>query len=447
MSNCPNRRHFLRHVTGCATLALGGLPFKHRSAEAAPNKKHKSIIILWMGGGPSHMDLWSIKTGSANQGPFEAIKTTADGMEISEALPKMAQQMKYMVRIESLNSRENNHRRGTIRMNTGFPADTLAACGTGYVKVPHLGSIVSYYVGNSDVSLPFFSVGSTATQIGPGFLGNAYAPFPAQNPGTLPENLGVPQMGDNNQTMARANRRRELLGMLEGNFRGAVAPHLTEEADRKAFADASLEHAELVDKALDVSLRTSNVFEFGAEDHKLLAEYGNNGFGRGCLLARKLVEAGVSAVQVDLGGWDMHGNIGEGIRRQGTGVLDPAFATLIKDLNQRGLYKDTLVVWMGEFGRTPRLNDNGGRDHWSNGWTIILGGADLKQGVSYGETDKDGTRITKNPVSVQQLYATMYTALGIDLRDRNLDLHDNFGNRFYIAGDGENVKPIKELLA
>src|SRR5262249_16126948 len=156
------------------------------------------------------------------------------------------EQMKYMVRIESLDSRENNHRRGTIRMNTGFPADMLAACGTGYVKVPHFGSIVSYYVGNSDVSLPFFSAGSTATQIGPAFLGKAYAAFPVQNPGTVPEKLGVPQIGDNSQTMARANRRKELLGLLEENFRGAVAPHLTEEADRKAFADASQEHAELL---------------------------------------------------------------------------------------------------------------------------------------------------------------------------------------------------------
>jgi uncharacterized protein (DUF1501 family) len=255
-------------------------------------------------------------------------------------------------------------------------------------------------------------------------------------------------MGDNNQTTARANRRKDILGVLEGNFRTSVAPHLTKDSDRKAYADASQAHTELVGKALDVSLKAgSKMFEFGTEDNKLLAEYGNNGFGRGLLLARKLVESGVSAVEVDLGGWDMHGNIADGVRRNASGVLDPAFAALVKDLNQRGLYQDTLVVWMGDFGRTPRINQGAGRDHWGNGWSVVMGGAGLKGGVSYGETDKDGMSIKKDPVSVNQLYSTMYTALGIDLKDRNLDLHDNLGRRYYIAGDKDNVEPIKQLLA
>jgi len=436
-----NRRHFMLRAAGSAALAAGGLGFLQKLG-AAPAKKYKSIIILWMGGGPSHMDLWTIKTGSANQGPFEAIKTSADGIEISAAMPKMAEQMKHMVRIESLNSQEGDQSRGTTRMLTGFPPSTLR------LQYPHLGAVVSYYVGNPDAPLPFISVGGTADRLGGGFLGYAHAPFAVQNPGTVPENIRPPQLGDNDETMARANVRKDLLGVLEDNFRGAVAPHLTKEADRKAFYDASQAHAELINKALDISLKAgTKLFEFGAEDNKLLAEYGNSGFGRGCLLARKLVEAGVSAVQVDLGGWDMHGNIGAGIRRLATGVLDPAFATLIKDLNQRGLYKDTLVVWMGPFGRTPRINDGARRTPWSNGWTIVLGGAGLKQGVSYGETDKDGLVITKNPVSVHELYATMYTALGIDLKDRNLDLHDNLGRRFFLAGDKENAEPIKQLLA
>jgi Protein of unknown function (DUF1501) len=395
-----------------------------------------------MGGGPTHMDTWTIKTGSANQGSFEALKTSADGIEISEAMPKMAEQFKYMTRIESLNSQEGDHNRGTIRMNTGFPPSTLG------VNIPHLGSIVSHYVGNPESPLQFISVGGTATRIGAGFLGNAYAPFTVQNPGTIPENIRPPQMGDNNQTTARANRRKDILGVLEGNFRTSVAPHLTKDSDRKAYADAAQAHTELVGKALDVSLKAgSKMFEFGTEDNKLLAEYGNNGFGRGLLLARKLVESGVSAVEVDLGGWDMHGNIADGVRRNASGVLDPAFAALVKDLNQRGLYKDTLVVWMGDFGRTPRINQGAGRDHWGNGWSVVMGGAGLKGGVSYGETDKDGMSIKKDPVSVNQLYSTMYTALGIDLKDRNLDLHDNLGRRYYIAGEKDNVEPIKQLLA
>jgi len=444
MFQSMNRRHFLKHVAGGAAMATGGLQFVNRLAAASPNlkKQAKHIIVLWMGGGPTHMDTWTIKTGSANQGSFEALKTSADGIEISEAMPKMAEQFKYMTRIESLNSQEGDHNRGTIRMNTGFPPSTLG------VNIPHLGSIVSHYVGNPESPLQFISVGGTATRIGAGFLGNAYAPFTVQNPGTVPENIRPPQMGDNNQTMARANRRKDILGVLEGNFRTSVAPHLTKETDRKAYADAAQAHTELVGKALDVSLKAgSKMFEFGTEDNKLLAEYGNNGFGRSLLLARKLVESGVSAVECDLGGWDMHGNIADGVRRNASGVLDPAFAALVKDLNQRGLYKDTLVVWMGDFGRTPRINQGAGRDHWGNGWTVVMGGAGLAQGVSYGETDKDGMSIKKDPVSVNQLYSTMYTALGIDLKDRNLDLHDNLGRRYYIAGEKDNVEPIKQLLA
>jgi uncharacterized protein (DUF1501 family) len=444
LSNSMNRRHFLAHMAGGAAMAAGGLQFVSKLSAAAPTmrKQGKHVIVLYMGGGMTHLDTWTSKVGSPNQGSFEPIKTSADGIEIPESMPKMAEQFKYLTRIESYNSQEGDHNRGTIRANTGFPPSTLG------VNIPHFGSIVSHYVGNPESPLQFISVGGTATRIGAGFLGNAYAPFTVQNPGTIPENIRPPQMGDNNQTMARANRRKDILGVLEGNFRTAVAPHLTKEADRKAYADAAQSHTELVGKALDVSLKAgSKMFEFGTEDNKLLAEYGNSGFGRGCLLARKLVESGVSAVEVDLGGWDMHGNIADGVRRNASGVLDPGYATLVKDLNQRGLLKDTLVVLLSDFGRTPRINQGAGRDHWGVGYTVVMGGAGLKQGVSYGATDKDGMSIKDKPVSVNQLFATMYTSLGIDLKDRNLDLHDNLGRRYYIAGDKENAEPIKELLA
>ena len=220
---------------------------------AAPSmkKQGKHVIVLYMGGGMTHMDTWTIKTGSPNQGSFEGLKTTADGIEISEAMPKMAEQFKYLTRIESYNSHEGDHNRGTIRANTGFPPSTLG------VNIPHFGSIVSHYVGNPESPLQFISVGGTATRIGAGFLGNAYAPFTVQNPGTIPENIRPPQMGDANQTMARANRRKDILGVLEGNFRTAVAPHLTKEADRKAYADAAQrapapfeEHAALLRRVL-----------------------------------------------------------------------------------------------------------------------------------------------------------------------------------------------------
>jgi uncharacterized protein (DUF1501 family) len=158
------------------------------------------------------------------------------------------------------------------------------------------------------------------------------------------------------------------------------------------------------------------------------------------------VEAGVSVVEVNLGGWDMHNNVADGVKRNATGQLDPAMGALVEDLVQRGLWKDTVLLWCGDFGRTPRINQNAGRDHWGNCWSVVLGGGGLKGGQSYGETDKDGMSIKDKPVSVSQLYSTIYTALGIDLNDRNKDLHDNIGRRFYLAGEKENAPPIKELL-
>jgi uncharacterized protein (DUF1501 family) len=140
----------------------------------------------------------------------------------------------------------------------------------------------------------------------------------------------------------------------------------------------------------------------------------------------------------------MHGNITNAITPANREV-DRGFAGLMKDLRETGLLKDTVVMWIGDFGRTPRINQGNGRDHWGVGWSIVLGGAGIG-GVEYGSMDKDGMRIEKDPVSPEQLYATIWTALGIDLNDRNLDLHDNLGRRFYIAGDKENAKPVKELL-
>jgi len=255
----------------------------------------------------------------------------------------------------------------------------------------------------------------------------------------------MPNMGDPNTTRVRGERRRGLLNILEDGFTLGLTPHV-KPSERKNIQDAAQAHRELYAKAFDVSLKTGpQVFQFNEKDNaKLQTQYGNGGFGRGCLLASKLIQAGVVSVEVQRGGWDMHGNITNAITPANREV-DRGFAGLMKDLRETGLLKDTVVLWIGDFGRTPRINQGAGRDHWGNGWSIVLGGAGIG-GVEYGATDADGMRITKDPVSPEQLYATIYTALGIDLNDRNLDLHDNLGRRFYIAGEKENAQPVKELL-
>jgi uncharacterized protein (DUF1501 family) len=432
----------MKHVAGGAAMTLGGAQFLSQlhAASGEMKKKGKHFIMLYMGGGPTHLDLWTSKVGSANQGSFEPLKTAAPGVSISESMPKVAAQFKNLIKIESLNSQEGDHGRGRFRLTHAFPPSTLG------VNIPSVNAIISHFVGNPDNPLLSVTVGGGGGEAG--FLGNAYSAFTVQNPGTVPENIALPNMGDERTTAARGERRAGLLHVLENNFRSFTAPHLTKPADRKAYSDAAQQHSELVGKALDISMKAGKkMFEFDAKDQALIkSKYGDNGFGRGCLLARKLVESGVSVVEVNLGGWDMHANVADGVKRNGTGVLDPGMASLVEDLVQSGLWKDTVLLWCGDFGRTPKINQNAGRDHWGVSWSVVLGGGGLKGGQSYGETDKDGISIKDKPVSVSQLYATIYTALGIDLNDRNKDLHDNIGRRFYIAGEKENAAPIKELL-
>jgi hypothetical protein len=438
-----NRRHFLKHVAGAAAVTTAGMNFAHNLQAAAPalRAKGKHLIVLWMGGGPTHMDTWDIHVGSQNQGEFQPIKTSAPGVEISEVLPTVAKNFNNLSIIRSLNSREGDHARGTYRMQHGFPPSAIG------VSYPGIGTIASYYCGSDDLPVPRTVLigGGQAGDVG--FLGGAYSAVQCNNPGTPPENMALPNLGDPNMTLARGMRRQGLLNVLENNFKFGLTPHITSEKDRKAVADAAQAHSELYAKAFDVSMKTGPaMFQFNAKDTKDLEKFGNNGFGRATLLATKLVQAGVTTVECNLGGWDMHAGIFANLARGNGPTLDKGMGSMMERLTESGLIKDTVVVWMGDFGRTPRINQGGGRDHWGNGWSVVVGGGGIIGGQTYGKTDDDGMSIKENPVSVEQLYATLYTAMGIDLDDRNLDLHDNLGRRFYISGEKENAKPIAQLV-
>lgn len=437
-----DRRHFIKHMSTAAAATVAGQTFVQNLNAAAPalKKAGKHLIVLWMGGGPSHMDTWAIQEGSPNQGSFSSIETAVPGIRIGELMEETAKRFKNLSVIRSLNSREGDHARGTYRLNHVFPPSALG------IAIPGAGAVASYFLGSEDIPLPrCVTIGGAGFGDG-GFLGAAMSGFPVNNAGQIPENISMPNLGDPNTTRARGERRRGLLGVLENNFTFGLTPHITKESDRKQIQDAAQAHRELYAKAFDVSLKTGPaVFQFNDKDNALLqSQFGATGFGRGCLLAAKLVQAGVVSVEVARGGWDMHGNIAQAITPANKEV-DKGMSGLVKYLEDTGLIKDTVVMWAGDFGRTPRINQGNGRDHWSNGWSIVLGGSGIG-GVEYGKMDKDGMRIDKDPVSVEQLYATIFTALGIDLNDRNLDLHDNLGRRYYIAGEKENAKPIKELL-
>ena len=212
--------------------------------------------------------------------------------------------------------------------------------------------------------------------------------------------------------------------------------------------DAARAHREVYEKALNLVVSTrKEVFNLDKEidgkpiDPKLKDEYGRRSaqrFGRGCLLARKLVEAGTACVEVSLGGWDMHQNIHTTLATRQLPNLDKAMGTLVKDLDQRGKLKDTVIVWMGDFGRTPRINQNAGRDHYPRAWCVVVGGGNIKGGVAYGATDKDGTGVAEKKVGILDLYATIYKGLGIDpTPETNASVRDNLGRPYYIAGSKE----------
>src|SRR5947209_1687474 len=435
----PDRRHFLKHVAGASLLAVPGMRFVQGLAQAAPDlkKRHKSVIILWMGGGPATIDLWDLKPDSQNGGEFKPINTTASGVQICEHLPTIAKQMKHLSVVRSLETTEGDHNRGTVLMNTGRPPSPL-------VQYPALGAIAAQQLTPKDLDLPsFISIGGTAQRIGPGFLGMTYAPFTVQNAGQPPENIKKPD-GVTDLNMAR---RKLLFEELEKNF---------EVKDASGVAlrgEAAKAHQDVYDKAFKLVMPDmkvtaagkggdrSKLFDLGDAKNKAAVEkYGNNGFGKGCLLARNLVEAGAVCVEVDFGGWDNHQNVFPTLKTK-LPILDKAMAALVEDLVQSGMWQDTVVVWMGEFGRTPRINQNAGRDHWARCWSVVVGGGAIKGGQVIGATDKDGSAVKENPVKVGDLFATIYKGMGLD---PNTQVRDNLGRPTAIAGD--NVKPIAGLV-
>jgi uncharacterized protein (DUF1501 family) len=379
-------------------------------------RKRKAAVLLWMGGGPSTIDLWDLKPGAATGGPFRPISTTGD-VEISEHLPMVAQQMKHLSIIRSMSTREADHNRGRYYMHTGYVPNPN-------VEHPSYGSVISHELIDQRPELeipPFVSVGGGS--VGPGFLGMAWAPFTVNSNGQI-RNL---RMGLDDR---RLMQRMAALDLIEKGFVG----------DRRG--PAADDHQKVLRKTLN--LMTSDqmrAFRVNEEPEDVRERYGNNNFGRGCLMARRLVELGVPFVEVDLGGWDNHQNIFPTLQDQRLPVMDRAMSALVEDLDQRGMLADTAIIWMGEFGRTPRINGNAGRDHWARAWSVVVGGAGMKGGIAVGQTNADGTQVETEPYTSQDVMASICKALGISLETT---FTSRSGRPMKIANSG---KIIEELFA
>ncbi len=388
-----DRRHFLSHLAGLATLAAPASCFtRSLLANAADLKKrHKSAILLWMGGGPSTMDIWDLKPGRATGGPFKPISTSADGVTISEHMPLTARQMHHLAIVRSMSTREADHQRGRYYMHTGFVPNPN-------VEHPSYGSVIAHELADAIEALeipPFVSVGGGS--VGSGFLGTAWAPFVVNADGRV-RNL---DMGIEPQRLAERLR---MLAEVEDRFI----------AERRGGLPA--DHRKVVEKT--VRLMTSSqldAFKVAKEPADVRERYGETNFGRGCLMARRLVEVGVPFIEVNLGGWDNHSDIFPTLADRKLPELDRAMSGLVADLADRGLLDDTAIIWMGEFSRTPTINGNGGRDHWARSWSVVVGGAGFKRGVVVGETSADGREVVSEPFSSQDLMASVLRAVDIPL--------------------------------
>jgi len=418
-SGVVSRRGFVRSIAAGAGLAgLGWTDLMALSADDM-RKRRMSVIVLWMQGGPSQFETFDPKPEHANGMSTKAIETAVPGIRIAEGWEKTAAMMKDIALVRSMTSKEGNHQRATYAVHTGYVP-------TGTVKHPSFGSLCAAELGDPNFDLPqIVAVGNQGIAgAGAGFLGVQYEPFLVEDAQEMPTNV------ESAVATARFNRRLAVLEKLEKAGFG-----------KSSGAGRVKEHQALYKQTAGMVLSPRvRAFDLEEEASEVRDAYGRNAFGQGCLLARRLVEQGVTFVEVRSNGWDMHRGLKETMARNSSQV-DMGMATLIHDLKQRNMLDTTLVVWMGEFGRTPKVNPNAGRDHYPRAFNVAVAGGGIKGGQVIGATSKDGTEVVESPASIQDLLRTFCATLKINASKENISPQ---GRPLKIVDGG---KPIQGLLA
>ena len=418
-----SRRTFLRNLA-VGAAGLGVISWKDAvTLQAAELRKQgMACILLFMNGGPSQFETFDPKPRTKTGGPTTAIPTAANGIQIAEGWTNVAKAMKDIALIRSMTNKEGAHPRAQYQLHTGYLP-------SGSVKYPSLGSLVASELADPEFDLPsFVSVtgggpGSVGSSIGSGFLGTKVAPFLVANAQQMPNNAALPQSVSD----ARFGRRLDILNELEEDFAQGSGRARVE--DHKALYQGA---------ARMVRSPRLKAFDVSQEKNDVRDRYGRTPFGQGCLLARRLVEAGVTFVEVEMGGWDTHQNNFDTIPRL-RGAVDPALGALIGDLKDRGLLERTLVIWMGEFGRTPTINPRNGRDHFPRAFNVALAGAGIQGGRVVGATNATGTDVAERPVGVADLFCTFCKALKINPHKENLS---GVGRPIKIVDGGAAVKEL-----
>jgi uncharacterized protein (DUF1501 family) len=443
MTNELSRREILRSIAiGVGGASVSGWFPAFANELAAREQRSRHCIMLWMSGGPTQTDTFDMKPGHANGGEFKEIQTKATGLRFSEHLPKLAAMSDKLAVIRGLSTKEGDHGRGTYLMRTGHVP-------MGPVQYPSIGSSLANQLGRSGLTLPsYVSVGPyrafNQEAFSPGFLGPKYGPLivgATDIPGAMNAGgQGFPELKVQSLERpaeindARMNKRLDLWKGLQADFLGTNR------------GTAAITHNSVYAGAVQLmNSQDAKAFDLTQEPEKLREEYGRSVFGQGCLMARRLIEQGVAFVEVSLGtssggvGWDTHADNFNAVKTLSS-ALDAGWATLMRDLDERGLLESTTILWMGEFGRTPQINSNSGRDHFPNAWSAVLAGGGISGGQAWGKTSDDGVTVVDGKVSASDLLATVCQAVGIPPEASQLDAN----GRPIAITDG---MPIKAVLS
>lgn len=405
------RRRFLNGAIGAgAGSFLGLLRPEVLFAQPSKNRKADSVILLWMGGGMSHLDTLDPKPGTPTGGPFAAISTAVKDIRISEKLPRLAKEFKDLSLIRSLTSKEGSHERATYMMHTGYMPISSFQHST-------LGSVTWKMLGQKNPDLPaYISIGRETWPAG--FLGSNYAGFQIENPDRPAQNLEYHGSVDDKHFQARLKLLNEFDRKFAAEHRGAEV------------IEAYANHYKAAYKLM--KSRSVAAFDLSGEPAPIRQRYGETYFGQGCLLARRLVQAGVRFIEVSFGGWDTHQQNFDRVAEL-SATLDQSVSALVADLRAKSLLERTLVVLASEFGRTPEINGNEGRDHWPRVWSAMLAGGGITGGRVHGESTPGGHEVAKDPVQIGQLHATVCKALGIDPTAQNT------------APDGRPIRIVQDI--
>ncbi|HEY7158403.1 MAG TPA: DUF1501 domain-containing protein [Gemmataceae bacterium] len=415
-----SRRNFLGSV---ATGTLGALTlgsFVRPAFARELDKQQKRVLVIWLSGGSSQLETWDPKPGTSTGGPFQTIPTSVSGVHICELLPYTAKHMHRMALIRGLNTAENDHGKGAYIMHTGRRKEPA-------MKWPHLGSVCAKLLGDGDNPLPGYihitpKGGGGVNSEDAAFLGPRYASI-ALSDGHAPANLDRPS-----GLTATADQQRH-------EFRMHANQHFFR--SRRTAQTEAYTHS--YDQAAQL-MRKRALFDIAKEPPAVADRYGRHDFGRHCLMARRLLEDGATFVKVSHSNYDTHHENFD-FHIEQLGEFDRPFATLLDDLHDRGLLSSTLVIVMSEFGRTPKINRNYGRDHWGSAWSIALAGCGINGGVVSGKTNAEGTAVSDGQVNGGHLFHTYLSALGF-----------NSKKNFYVDQRpipiaDPKASPIKEVLA